>query len=192
MKKICWLVLVMGGAALLGCSTAYQTYRSDLSTGKTLLDSGEYLQARESFIGAAKAQPAEPASYALAATASYKLNDLQAASESIGEAAKRDNHSDAYIRILGYKALILLRQGREKEGLDALHAYIDAYEREYGPQNVREVRAMWRTNRINLPALERLLDREIAIYESDMQQYRNSGTGWFAQKYGSTTPVTSR
>ena len=145
MKKACWLVIVMGGAALLGCSTAYQTYRSDMSTGKSMLDAGEYRQARETFMGAAKAQPAEPASYAMAATASYKLNDIQAASESITEAAKRDNHSDAYIRILGYKALILLREGREKEGLDALHAYIVAYEREYGPQNVREVRAMWRS-----------------------------------------------
>ena len=117
MKKVYWLVIVMCTTALLGCSTAYQTYRSDLSTGKNLLDAGEYSQARESFVGAAKAQPAEPASYALAATASYKLDDLQAASESITEAAKRDNHSDAYIRILGYKALILLRQGKEKEEL---------------------------------------------------------------------------
>jgi uncharacterized protein HemY len=192
MNKACRLVIVVGGAALLGCSTAYQTYRADMSTGKTMLDAGEYGQARETFIGAAKAQPSEAASYAMAATASYKLNDLQAASESITEAAKRDNHSDAYIRILGYKALILLRQGREKEGLDALHAYIVAYEREYGPQNVREVRAMWRSTHIDLPALERFLDAEIAVFESDMQQYRNSGTGWFAQKYGSTTPVTSR
>ena len=62
-----------------------------------MLDAGEYSQARENFIGAAKAQPAEPASYALAATASYKMNDLQAAFGSIMEAAKRDNHSDAYI-----------------------------------------------------------------------------------------------
>jgi uncharacterized protein HemY len=155
-----------------------------------MLDAGEYSQAREDFIGAAKAEPADPASYALAATASYKMNDLQAASRSIAEAAKRDNRSDAYIRILGYKALILLRQGREKEGLDALHAYIVAYEREYGPQNVREVRAMWRSAHIDLPALESLLDGQIAVYESDMQQFRSSGTGWFASKYGSTTPVS--
>jgi tetratricopeptide (TPR) repeat protein len=163
-----------------------------MDAGKKLLDTGEYGQAREDFIGAAKAQPAEAASYALAATASYKLNDLQAASQSIMEAAKRDKHSDAYIRILGYKALILLKQGREKEGLDALQAYIAAYEKEYAPQNVREVRAMWRTAHINLPTLEGLLDGEIDVYESDMHQFLNSGNGWFAQKYGSAVPVTSR
>jgi tetratricopeptide (TPR) repeat protein len=192
MKKVFCLVIVVCGVALLGCGTAYHTYRSDMDAGKKLLNTGDYSQAREDFIGAGKAHPAEPASYALAATASYKMNDLQAASRSITEAVKRDNHSDAYIRILGYKALILLRQGREKEGLDALHAYIVAYEREYGPQNVRKVRAVWRSAHIDLPALESVLDGQIAVYESDMQQFRSSGTGWFAEKYGPTTPSTSR
>ena len=51
---------------------------------------------------------------------------------------------------------------------------------------------MWRSTHIDLPALERLFDSEIKVYESDMQQFRSSGKGWFAQKYGSTTPVTSR
>jgi hypothetical protein len=51
---------------------------------------------------------------------------------------------------------------------------------------------MWRTAHINLPVLEDLLDGEIEVYESDMQQFRSSGTGWFAQRYGSATPVTSR
>ena len=188
MKRVFCLVTVVCAVALLGCSTAYHTYRSDVWVGKQMLDAGDYSQARENFIGAAKAEPSEPASYALAATASYKMNDLQAASRSIMEAAKRDNHSDAYIRILGYKTLILLKQGREKEGLDALHTYIVAYEREYGPQNVRRVRTMWRSTHIDLPALESLLDGEIAVYESDMQQFRSSGTGWFASKYGTATP----
>ena len=115
MKKVFCLVAVVCGVALLGCGTAYHAYRSDMVAGKKLLDTGDYSRAREDFIEAAKAEPAEPASYALAATASYKLNDLPAASRSITEAAKRDRHSDAYIRILGYKALILLRQGREKK-----------------------------------------------------------------------------
>ena len=188
MKRAFCPVIIACAAALLGCSTAYYTFSSDMSSGKRMLDAGEYNQAREDFIGAAKAEPAEPAPYALAATTSYKMNDLQAASLSITEAAKRDNHGDAYIRIRGYKALILLRQGREKEGLGALHAYIAAYEREYGSQNVREARAMWRSAHIDLPALESLLDRQIETYENDMQQFRSSGTGWFALKYGTPTP----
>ncbi len=39
---------------------------------------------------------------------------------------------------------------------------------------------------------ERLLDGEIKVYESDMQQFRSSGTGWFAAKYGTGTAGTSR
>jgi len=190
MKRIFCPVTLVCALALLGCSTAYHTYRWDIDAGKRMLDAGDYSQAREDFIGAAKAEPAESASYALAATASYKMNDLQAASQSIMEAAKRDNRSDAYIRILGYKALILLKQGKEKEGLDALHAYIAEYERVYGLQNVRQVRAISRSAHIDLSALEELMDGEIAVFESDLQQFRSSGTGWLAMKYGvlPTTP----
>ena len=192
MKRIFCLVTALCAVALLGCSTAYQTYRSDIGTGKKMFDAGEYRQAREDFMNAAKADPTQADPYALAATASYKMNDLQTASQSIAEAAKRSGTSDAHIRILGYKALILLKQGRQEEGLDALHAYIAAYENEYGPQNVREVRAMWRGKQIDLRVLEGLLDGEIEVYESDMQQFRSSGTGWFAMKYGTTTPGSSR
>ena len=48
---------------------------------------------------------------------------------------------------------------------------------------------MWRTKNIDLPALQQLIDEEIYVYESDMEQFRKSGTGWFAAKYGSVTPV---
>src|SRR5208337_4568756 len=122
---------------------------------------GEYGKAREIFVKATQAQPAEPASYALAATASYKLNDLGAASGFIQEAAKRDRHSDASIRILGYGALILLKEGKEQEGLDALHTYIVAYQDYYAPFNVRHVERMWRTRQVDLPSLEGLLDDQI-------------------------------
>jgi tetratricopeptide (TPR) repeat protein len=192
MKRLFCLIIVACVVSLPGCSTAYKTYSSDIWSGKKMLGEGVYPQAREDFVAASKADPAEPASYALAATASYKMDDLQAASLSITEAEKRDKFSDAYIRILGYKALILLKQGREQEGLDALHAYIVAYEKEYAPENVRDVRAVWRSRHIDLPALEGLLDGEIAVYESDMEQFRSSGTGWLAARYGTATPNTSR
>jgi hypothetical protein len=48
---------------------------------------------------------------------------------------------------------------------------------------------MWRSNRVDLPALQQLLDEEIWVYESDIEQYRRSGTGWFAEKYGTATPI---
>ncbi len=183
------LATLVCAVALVGCSATYQRYRSDMLEGKRLLDTGEYREAREAFIVAAKAEPAEPASYALAATASYKMNDLQAASASIQEAEQRGKNSDAYMRILGYNALILLKQGREQEGLDALHAYIVAYEREYAPQNVREVRAMWRGRHVDPPALESLLDGEISLYESDIQQFRSRARDGSPRSTGSQRPA---
>ncbi len=48
---------------------------------------------------------------------------------------------------------------------------------------------MRRSNRVDLPALQPLLDEEIRVYESDIEQYRRSGTGWFAERYGTSTPV---
>jgi len=175
-------IFLLLSLALFSCATPYQTYQSDLFRGKELLDTGEYGKAKEDFVSAAKAQPKEPASYALAATAAYKLGDLEGAGGYLGEAQKRDRHSDSYIRILGYQALILLKEGKEQEGLDALHKYILAYQNEYAPFNVRQVERMWRTRKVNLASLEGLLDDQIETYESDMEQFRRSGTGWFGQK----------
>ena len=186
MNKIGFAALfLLLSATLFSCTTPYQTYRSDLFGGKELLNAGEYGKAREDFVKGTQAQPAEPASYALAATASYKLNDLDAARGYIQEAAKRDRHSDASIRILGYGALILLKEGKEQEGLDALQKYIVAYQKDYAPFNVRHVERMWRTRQVDLHSLEGLLDEEIETYESDIAQARSSGTGWFGgDKFG--------
>jgi len=191
MRKMFWVgVLVLAG--LFGCSTMqqYGTYRSDMWKGKKLLDEGEYKQALDKFVKASGTVPTESQAYAFAATASYKLNDVGDASRYIGEAARLDKGSEAHIRILGYKALVLLKEDKQKEGLQALSDYIGAYSKEYAPQNVREVRGMWRSSRIDLPALQQLIDEEISVYESDMDQYRTSGTGWFAAKYGQSVPIS--
>jgi tetratricopeptide (TPR) repeat protein len=190
MKKLLLPGLLVLVAALLGCASVkqYDTYRKDMWNGKKLLGEGEYKPALEDFLSAAKAMPNEPESYAFAATASFKMNDVDAASGYIREAVKLNKPNDAYIRILGYKALILLKQAKQKDGMEALSDYIQAYQKEYAPQNVREVRTMWRTKNVDLSALQQLLDEEIWVYESDMEQFRKSGTGWFAAKYGTTVP----
>lgn len=186
MKKALMLVLVVFAAGILGCSSMqqYSTYQTDMSKAKKMLDNADYKQALESFVDAAKAMPKEPDPYAYAATASYKLNNIEAASGYIRDAVQLNKSSDAYIRILGYKALILLRQGRHKEGMDALNDYIQNYEQQYAARNVRDIKAMWRSNKIDLPALEQYLDEGITTFESDMEMFRKSGAGWFAAKYG--------
>ncbi len=188
MRKVflpCLLVLALG---LLGCSQVqqvkqYGSYRSDMWNGKKLLNDGDYKQSLDEFIKAAKSMPAESEPCAFAATASFKLDDVEGASRYVQDAA-RLKQGDSYMRILGYKSLVLLKQGKEKEGLAALGDFISAYEKEYAPQNVREVRKMWRSGRVDPMALQRLVDDEITIYESDMDQFRTSGNGWFAAKYG--------
>jgi uncharacterized protein HemY len=191
MKKMFLLGLLACVVSLSGCSSMqqYRTYQTDIFKGKQLMGSGDYKPALEDFMKAAEAMPAEPYSYAFAATVSYKMDDIEAASRYIQEAARLDKQGDARIRILGYKVLIFLKQGKEKEGLQALGDYIQTYEKEYAPQNVREVRNMWRSNRVDLSALQQLLDEEIWVYESDIEQYRRSVTGWFAEKYGTATPI---
>lgn len=187
MKKVVLLGFLVFALGLFACAETKQSaaYRSDVWNGKKLLDDGDYKQALDNFVRAAKTMPTEPQPYAFAAAGSYKLDDIEGASRYIQEAARLDKTGDARMRILGYKALILLKQGKEKEGLQALGDYVAAYQNEYGPQNVRPVRNMLRSGRVDLPALQRLLDEEITIYESDMEQYRRSGTGWFATRSGS-------
>ena len=184
MKRIFCPVTLVCALALLGCSTAYHTYRWDIDAGKRMLDAGDYSQAREDFIGAAKAEPAESASYALAATASYKMNDLEGAQGFIDEAQKLDGKSDFYPRILAYKTLVLLKEGRREEGLEALHAYHDRYKSYYPMKNYEQVEKVLRTGKVDLTRLERLLDGDVRQYESDMAQWYGEGTGYFAQRYG--------
>ena len=64
---------------------------------------------------------------------------------------------------------------------------MDAYGKEYGKEDLRDVRIMVRDNRIDLVALQNILDGQIRTYESDLEQFQRSGTGWFAQRYGTPT-----
>ena len=94
--------------------------------GRRAMDEADYEKARNDFLEAARVEP-DARSYAYAATASYKAGDVAGARHLMEEAAKRDGKSYSYLRILGYRALILLREGNGREGLDALGAYIAAY-----------------------------------------------------------------
>ncbi|OPY60098.1 MAG: hypothetical protein A4E57_04556 [Syntrophorhabdaceae bacterium PtaU1.Bin034] len=169
-------------AALFGCSPSFNIYEDNMFQGKRLLGRGEYAQARDDFVRAAQAQP-DAYSYAFAATASYKMNDLASADRFIQEAMRLDGRTFSYLRILGYRALILLAEGKQKEGLDALHDYLVAYERAYPLTTISQVQDMWNTGRVNLPLLELLLDEQIRTYEDDIEQFYSTGTGWYGDRY---------
>ena len=183
MRKRVSIVLLASCATLLACSTPYHTYKQEMFQGKRLLNKGEYAQARDEFVKASRMMP-DSYSNAFAATASYKLNDMASAERFIQEAAKLDGKGYSYLRILAYRALILLKEGK-KEGFDALRDYLAVYRNEYPLASSLRVEAMVRTGNVNLSLLETLLDEQLRTYESDIDQFISSGTGWYGMKYGS-------
>ena len=183
MRKILSIVLLAFSATLLNCSTPYYMYKQEMFQGTRLLNRGEYAQARDEFVKAARTIP-DGYSNAFAATASYKLNDMASAERFIQEAAKLDGRGYSYLRILAYRALILLKEGSQKEGFDALRDYFAAYRNNYPLTSILQVEAMVRTENVNLPLLEALLDDQLRTYESDIEQFLSSGTGWYGMKYG--------
>jgi tetratricopeptide (TPR) repeat protein len=182
MKRFLIIVLLLIPFALVGCSASFTAYTDNMFKGKELLQRGNYAGARDDFVKAAQAQP-DGWSYAYAATASYKLNDLKSAEHYINQAASLDGRSFAYLRIAGYKALILLAEGRQQEGLDALGNYLTVYGNYYPLQTIEKVRDMRNSGKVHMPILELLLDEQIVTYENDIWDFYNTGTGWYGQRY---------
>ena len=172
---------------LFSCSSQWAFYQENLFDGKRLYDQGRYGDARERFQQAARSGR-DPAASAWAATASYKIDDLSAAEQYIGEAEKLDSRTYFYLRISGYKALILLKQNKRQEGLEALRGYVSLYDRLFPLMSVQDVRKMAETGDIALPLLERLIDEEITIYEDEVEQFHRSATGFLGNKTFSDSP----
>ncbi len=165
------------------CSTSFIAYSNNMFNAKRFLEYGQYREARADFVRAAEARRTAEA-FAFAATAAYKLNDLPAAEQYIDDAARLDGRTDFYMRILGYRALILLREGRQDEGLNALERYAYAMSNTYPMTSTARVQVMAQTGQVNLPLLEGLIDEAVNSYEYDLAQARESRTGYFANRYG--------
>lgn len=184
-KIFCVGTILVLSAALFQCSSAGYMYRSYMFEGKHLLGDGDYKEAEQDFVKATQVAP-DARSYAFAATASYKLKDYPEAERFIQEAEKRGSRSYAYLRIVGYRALILLAEGKQQEGLDALHVYLEAYARVYPLSTIDDVERMWRRGKVDLPRLEALLDHQITTYEDELEQYWTAGTGYYGNRSGAT------
>ena len=176
-------IIAVVSVVFLGCSQPYMRARNDMFQGRRALDAGDFLSAEQLFVRAAQAQPSA-AAYAFAATAAYNANDLQNASLFIDEAFKVNGKLSASPRMLAYKSLVLFRQGRQAEAMDAIDAYL-AYGVSYYPiRNAGVIRRMMATGPIDLVYLEGLLEYDVRRYESDMAQWEGEGTGRIALKYG--------
>ena len=169
---------------LLSCSTPYSVYTTDMFMGKKYLDETDYVQAKECFTKAFQADK-NAAAAAFAATASYKLGDLPAAQRFIEEAEQLggghsfDGRYYPYLRIVGYKALILLKEQNEEIGVPTLSQYLQAYKYVHSGPNVVGIEVMLRKKQFDLARLEAVIDEQVTGYENDMDQFLRTGTGYY-------------
>lgn len=174
-KKLCMGMAFML-LALLSCATTYSVYSRNLSQGKDLMRRGKFQEARTYFVKAAESERL-PEAFAFAATASYKMNDLSSAERYIADAEKFDGKGFSELRIAGYKALILLKEGRKSEGMKALQEYTTLYSRGYPLIDIEEIKAMIKEDKVDLGKLETLLDEQITGYEDEIDQFQRTRTG---------------
>lgn len=174
-------LLLVCTAFTASCSTTYMAYRDDLFEGRQLLNQEKYAEARNLFIKAST-EERRAAPFAYAATASYKMNDLAAAERYIGDAENAEGRNYWYLRILGYKALTLLKEQKTDEGMGALKRYIDYYRLVYPLMTIDQVEDMWQSGRIDLKILEALLDEQITNYEQEVAQAVTTGTGYYSTR----------
>ncbi len=182
MKNLSVIALTFCCVTLFACSSSFNSYRNNMADGMRTLGAGEYRKAQESFLRANEAQ-ADARSYAFAATASYKLNDLPVALRLIEDSERLDGRSRAHLRILGYKALILLSQGKQEQGRRVLDEYVLVYQNVFPLNTVHQVKQMSDVKNLNLPLLELLLDEQISNYEKDVAQLLLTDTGFYEERY---------
>ncbi len=178
MKNGFWCVWITVGLLLVSCSTSWNTYAGNMFHGKQLLRNREYTEARIDFVKAAEAQQ-WPAAYAFAATASYKMGDLPSAERYVIQAERLDGKDYSYVRTVGYKSLVLLREGKEEEGLTALGQYMQILRSVSSPMGASQVESWTRQHPKDLAALETLVDEQAGQYESDFEQFQGTGTGFY-------------
>jgi tetratricopeptide (TPR) repeat protein len=162
---------------------AYGIYADNIFIGKALLKEQEYTNAEPYFTKASK-QIKDSYSLAYLATVSYKTNNIDNAESYIKEAEQIDKNTYAYLRIIGYKALILLKKDKQK-GLDALKDYINLYEYFYPLTTINDVRKMYDKKEIDMVRLENLIDEQILRYENDIDQFLSTKTGFYDRNSGS-------
>lgn len=175
--------LVLAVLASVSCSSSgFDAYRTHMFQGMQLYGDRDYGLARSSFMRASEVQRT-PSSLAWSAASSYKMGDLETAEQLIREAQAADGQSVSSLRILGYRALILLQKKKSSEGLQALKEYLELYERLDPLMSVREIKRMVGTGNIDLARLETLIDEQVGQYESDIDQLYSTGTGYYGTKW---------
>lgn len=171
-------------------ASSYRAYCKDIRHGKEALKSGDYSAARRSFEEAFNNGKSLDALMYIAII-DYKTNNLDSAERLIREAEVMGGFNYHYLRVLGYKALILLKKNRD-QGLEALDRYVVFYSRIDPLMSINDVKAMVKTGDIDMPRLDKLIEEQATWYENDVEQYWSTGTGWYADKWGGIAPIPNR
>jgi tetratricopeptide (TPR) repeat protein len=174
---------VMAVVFLTSCSTPYSIYSRNVFEGKRLYQFKEYAQARQAFLSAYETEKNVTA-LAWAATTSYWLNDLTSAETYIRQAEPKARKSVSYFRVTGYKALILLKQGKKDEGLQTLKEYVYAYGHTYISSNLPWIDLMIKTGDVDIPKLQAMLEEDIYAYEEAIGEFESTGTGYYDRNPG--------
>lgn len=103
----------------------------------------------------------------------------------IGQAEKSPPDRLTYLRIYGYKALILLNTDSAL-GMKALDDYIRRYESDFPLESIKDLRTMRESGRIDKKRLEVLIDEQVQWYEKEMELYIYNNVGFYAREKGLT------
>lgn len=168
-------------------ASSYRAYCKEIRLGKDAIKSGDYSAARRSFEEAFNNGKSRDALMYLAII-EYKTNNVDNAERLIREAELMGGVNYHYLRVLGYKALILLKKNRD-QGLEALDRYVVFYSRLDPLMSINDVKEMVKTGDIDIARLDKLIEDQVAWYENDIEQYWSTGTGWYAAKWGGLAPI---
>jgi tetratricopeptide (TPR) repeat protein len=166
---------------LTACSSSFTACSGYMSDGQRYWKLKEYEQARKAFLMAYEAEKGV-VPLVWAASASYWLNDLTSAETYIRQAEPKAKTSVSYFRMAGYKALVLLRQGKKDEGLGVLNEYVQAYGKIYPSSNLPWIDLMIKKGDADIEKLEAMLEDDISGYEQAIEQFESTGTGYFDKR----------
>ena len=175
-KKLTALSLTLIMLALVACAsnTGWQAYRDGMFQGYTNLQNGEYQPAIQQFQLASQGDPTKAIPLALAGQAAYQMGNYAQASQYLAQAEGLVKGPDAaYLIVKGYQALIAFRANRQDEGMAALGEYVRVYRFNYPDRTYYDVERMYQSKNIVVGTLEDLINKEMARYESELQQW-----GW--------------
>lgn len=171
------IVAVFFCLALCSCSTTYSKYAHDIFAGKPLLNEQEYTEAEKLFQDAVS-NIRDQESLTFLAVTEYKMGNLENAEKLIQEAAQSKPSMLYNIRTFGYRAIIVMKRDKT-EGLAALKDYIDRYDHAYPLETIGDLRKIVASGNVDQARMEKIIEEQIRWYESELEQYLSTGTGFY-------------